>query len=243
MSAAISDGSTRLNSDLRSEVQIRGSQLQRMTATAKAQAKVQDEQQTQDLTSHLSIIANSAVVEIWTIDEDILGLLPFVVQRIVLSRIKAQQKTAQDAGSPRDRARFSKDAVIKRIKEQQKKADASEARSQFKYSRTGCLISKVHDGSRVFGTEAEYYDSMTKVLQRDMDDLPKNRNDLKGVNPAEKMVMKRQQMIKPAMDCGCSMNCTTSEKAFTACKVDQALRTEIHDDLEVNVEVLNHDLH
>ena len=39
------------------------------------------------------------------------------------------------------------------------------------------------------------------------------------------------------------MNCTTSEKAFTACKVDQALRTEIHDDLEVNAEVLNHDLH
>ena len=53
------------------------------------------------------------------------------------------------------------------------------------------MISKVHNGSRVFETEEEYYDSLTKVLHRDMEDMPKNKNDLKGVNPAEKMAMKR----------------------------------------------------
>ena len=42
-----------------------------------------------------------------------------------------------------------------------------------------------------------------------MEDLPKNKNDLKGFNPAEKMVMKRQQIVKNAQDCGCSKNCTT----------------------------------
>ena len=50
-----------------------------MATSNKGQSKVPDEQQTQDLTSHLSVIANSAIVEIWLIDEDILGLLPFAV--------------------------------------------------------------------------------------------------------------------------------------------------------------------
>ena len=44
---------------------------------------------TVDIKSNLSIIANSATVEVWIIDEDLLGLLPPETQKIVLNRIKA----------------------------------------------------------------------------------------------------------------------------------------------------------
>ena len=137
-------------------------------------------------------------------------MLPFKVQRLVLDRIRALQKMRVN-GSPGEKARFSKEAVIKRIKAQQKKTDSQLARAQFKYSRTGCLIDKVQGGTRLFETEEEYYNSLVKVLHRDMDDLPKNSRDPKGTFPAEKMTMKRQQMVKPAQDCGCTMNCTTNE--------------------------------
>ena len=39
------------------------------------------------------------------------------------------------------------------------------------------------------------------------------------------------------------LNCSKSEEAFNACKLDQVLRTEVHDDLEQDAKVLNHGLH
>ena len=76
-----------------------------------------------------------------------------------------------------------------------------------------------------------------------MQDLPKNQNNMRGLNYPEKMVMERQKMVKTSQDCGCLLNCSKSEEAFNACKLDQVLRTEVHDDLEQDAKVLNHGLH
>ena len=48
------------------------------------------EQQSVDIKSLLSIIANSASVEVWIIDQDVLGLLPFDVQAKLVNRLKAE---------------------------------------------------------------------------------------------------------------------------------------------------------
>lgn len=40
----------------------------------------------------LSIVANSAKVEVWIIDEEILNLLPEKARVIVLNRLKQKQK-------------------------------------------------------------------------------------------------------------------------------------------------------
>lgn len=45
-----------------------------------------------DITSMLSIVANSAKVEVWIIDEEILNLLPEKARVIVLNRLKQKQK-------------------------------------------------------------------------------------------------------------------------------------------------------
>ena len=45
-----------------------------------------------DITSLLSVVANSASVEIWEIDDDILSLLPYAIKQLVLNRLQAKQK-------------------------------------------------------------------------------------------------------------------------------------------------------
>jgi hypothetical protein len=45
-----------------------------------------------DITSMLSIVANSAKVEVWIIDEEILNLLPEKARVTVLNRLKQKQK-------------------------------------------------------------------------------------------------------------------------------------------------------
>ena len=49
--------------------------MQKARSMARAHKKLVEEN-TIDIKSHLSIVAHSAIVEIWIIDEDLLGLLP-----------------------------------------------------------------------------------------------------------------------------------------------------------------------
>ena len=47
-------------------------------------------QETVDTKSLLSIIANSATVEVWIIDQDVLSLLPQDVQTKIVNRLRAE---------------------------------------------------------------------------------------------------------------------------------------------------------
>ena len=63
----------------------------------------------------LSIIANSASVEVWIIDQDVLGLLPFDVQAKLVNRLKAEQKVRINED---DILKRPKDHEFKRVKEE-----------------------------------------------------------------------------------------------------------------------------
>ena len=65
-----------------------------------------------DLKSHLSIIANSATVVVWVIDQDVLALLPFEVQMKIVDRLRAEQKVASSGD---DLNKRPKEAELRRV--------------------------------------------------------------------------------------------------------------------------------
>ena len=72
------------------------------------------EQQSVDTKSLLSIIANSATVEVWIIDQDVLSLLPQDVQTKIISRLRAEQKEKINGI---DLSKRPKEEEMKRIRE------------------------------------------------------------------------------------------------------------------------------
>ena len=71
-----------------------------------------------DLKSHLSIIANSATVVVWVIDQDVLALLPFEVQMKIVDRLRAEQKVVSGGD---DLNKRPKEAELRRIQEEKER--------------------------------------------------------------------------------------------------------------------------
>ena len=67
-----------------------------------------------DLKSYLSIVANSRIVEVWIIDQDLLNLLPADVQAKIINRLKAQQKVKINEDDEKKRPR---EYELKRLRE------------------------------------------------------------------------------------------------------------------------------
>lgn len=72
-----------------------------------------------DITSLLSVIANSASVEIWVIDDDILSLLPYPVKRLVLNRLQANQKVKINKPK-RTQLEVHNENVLKKLEQKEK---------------------------------------------------------------------------------------------------------------------------
>ena len=71
-----------------------------------------------DLKSHLSIIANSATVVVWVIDQDVLALLPYEVQMKIVDRLRAEQKVVSGGD---DLNKRPKEAELRRIQEEKER--------------------------------------------------------------------------------------------------------------------------
>ena len=71
-----------------------------------------------DLKSHLSIIANSATVVVWVIDQDVLALLPFEVQMKIVDRLRGEQKVVSGGDELNKRP---KEAELRRIQEEKER--------------------------------------------------------------------------------------------------------------------------
>ena len=71
-----------------------------------------------DLKSHLSIIANSATVVVWVIDQDVLALLPYEVQMKIVDRLRAEQKVVSGGD---DLNKRPKEAELRRIQEERER--------------------------------------------------------------------------------------------------------------------------
>ena len=71
-----------------------------------------------DLKSHLSIIANSATVTVWVIDQDVLGLLPYEVQMKIVDRLRSEQKVVCSGD---DLNKRPKEAELRRIQEEKER--------------------------------------------------------------------------------------------------------------------------
>ena len=71
-----------------------------------------------DLKSHLSIIANSATVVVWVIDQDVLALLPFEVQMKIVDRLRSEQKVVSGGDELNKRP---KEAELRRIQEEKER--------------------------------------------------------------------------------------------------------------------------
>ena len=71
-----------------------------------------------DLKSHLSIIANSATVVVWVIDQDVLALLPFEVQMKIVDRLRSEQKVVSGGDELNKRP---KEAELRRIQDEKER--------------------------------------------------------------------------------------------------------------------------
>lgn len=129
-----------------------------------------------DITSMLSIVANSAKVEVWIIDEEILNLLPEKARVIVLNRLKQKQKVfvksdkSKSAIQAKEQLRLD---ILKKAREAR-----HQIKNQIKYSLTSNVVRKRMEGG--FKDNHKYLEELERVLKQDIDKFPANKVELTG---------------------------------------------------------------
>ena len=83
--------------------------------------------------SMLSVIADSARVEVWNINQDLLELLPIHVQKGVISRLQAYQQVKIMKQDIRQKPR---EYLLDRVEEQRRVASEKDILANFKMPNT-----------------------------------------------------------------------------------------------------------
>ena len=120
-----------------------------------------------DLKSYLSIVANSRVVEVWVIDQDLLTLLPVDVQSKIINRLKAQTKVKIQEDDERKRPR---EYELKRLRERQELEDRENVQKQFEFPNTARVVKKYRNIRDAAYSEVKKHE----LLSKKADELARN---------------------------------------------------------------------
>ena len=85
----------------------------------------------------LSVVANSAVVEVWTITPALMEIMPTTVQNVILERLQAKKKVKVHQF---DESQQDMTEKMKKVYAAQQEAKQRYATNQFRYEYTGAFV-------------------------------------------------------------------------------------------------------